>query len=303
MSNRLKMAIIQAIVSLHAQGWTQVRIAESLQIDRGTVRKYLRQHLSGAKPANAPTGSVDELIDVTSSKPARFSALPGPEPKAANAPIGAFAESPNEMPAGESAGCDAPKPANLPTGSISIPGPISQCEAHRELIAAKLAEDLSYQRIQQDLAAAGVTVHYDALRRFCRRIAPRRMLPVRRMECLPGEEAQVDFGTGAPIVSADGNPPIRGGFHAPNDTTAVSAPGMSFSRGSRASGFNSAPNSSTISRSRSGSNTVTDSESEPSAARGHPSRFCTLANSLACCKPRNEVTIGLNKYNRISKQY
>jgi len=108
------------------------------------------------------------------------------------------------MPAGESVGCDAPKPANLPTGSISIPGPISQCEAHRELIAAKLAEDLSYQRIQQDLSAAGVTVHYDALRRFCRRIAPRRVLPVRRMECLPGEEAQVDFGTGAPIVSADG---------------------------------------------------------------------------------------------------
>ena len=29
-------------------------------------------------------------------------------------------------------------------------------------------------------------------------------LPFRRLECGPGEEAQVDFGTGAPVVSADG---------------------------------------------------------------------------------------------------
>jgi transposase len=27
---------------------------------------------------------------------------------------------------------------------------------------------------------------------------------VRRMECAPGQEAQVDFGKGAPIVAADG---------------------------------------------------------------------------------------------------
>ena len=50
-----------------------------------------------------------------------------------------------------------------------------------------------------------------------------------------------------------------------------------------------------ISFSRSGSNTLAASESEPSEARGQPSFFCTLANSLACCKPRSEVTIGLNK--------
>jgi hypothetical protein len=211
MANRLKMAIIQAIVSLHAQGWTQVRIAETLQIDRETVRKHLRRQLCGPKPANAPTGSVDELIDFTNSKPARFPAPPGPVPKPANAPIGVPAEPPDEMPAGgtdppagDSASCGDPKPASLPTGLMSIRGPVSQCEAHRELIAAKLAEDLSYQRIQQDLAAAGVTVHYDSLRRFCRRLAPRRVLPVRRMECLPGEEAQVDFGIGAPIVLPDG---------------------------------------------------------------------------------------------------
>ena len=75
---------------------------------------------------------------------------------------------------------------------------------YRELIAAKLVENLSYQRIWQDLAEAGFTVHYDSLRRFCRRLTRRRALPVRRMECAPGEEAQVDFGSGAPIIASDG---------------------------------------------------------------------------------------------------
>ncbi|HTU25762.1 MAG TPA: IS21 family transposase [Pirellulales bacterium] len=211
MANQLKMADVQAILSLHAQGWPQVRIAELLSIDRGTVRKYLRQALCGPKPANAPTGSADEIVELRSSKPALFSASPGLSAESPNAPIGAPAPQPGGMPADgtgppgtESAGSSGSKPANLPTGSWSNPGPASQCEAHRELIAAKLAEGLTYQRILQDLADAGVHVHYDALRRFCRRLAPRRVLPVRRMECGPGEEAQVDFGSGARIITADG---------------------------------------------------------------------------------------------------
>jgi DNA-binding CsgD family transcriptional regulator len=42
MSNLLKMANVQSILSLHAQGWTQRRIARELEIDRGTVRKHLQ---------------------------------------------------------------------------------------------------------------------------------------------------------------------------------------------------------------------------------------------------------------------
>ena len=85
-----------------------------------------------------------------------------------------------------------------------VPGPASQCVPYRELIAAKLVENLSYQRIQQDLADAGITVHYDSLRRFCRRLVRRRALPVRRMECEPGDEAQVDFGSGRRSSRPDG---------------------------------------------------------------------------------------------------
>jgi transposase len=184
-ANQLKMAKIQAILSLHAQGWTQVRIAETLQVDRETVRKYVRQQSCGPKPANAPTGSND-------SKPPGFSGVSAPDPKPPNEPIGPPAE-PSDCPG-----------ASAPTGLAFASGPASQCAPYRELIAAKLVENLSYQRIWQDLAEAGFTVHYDSLRRFCRRLMRRRALPVRRMECAPGDEAQVDFGSGAPIISSDG---------------------------------------------------------------------------------------------------
>jgi Mu transposase-like protein/integrase-like protein len=45
---------------------------------------------------------------------------------------------------------------------------------------------------------------YHSVRRFIRHLGQTRPLPFRRMECAPGEEAQVDFGTGAPIRLADG---------------------------------------------------------------------------------------------------
>jgi len=39
--------------------------------------------------------------------------------------------------------------------------------------------------------------------RFVRRLGQTRELPFRRLECEAGEEAQVDFGSGAPVVARD----------------------------------------------------------------------------------------------------
>jgi transposase len=50
----------------------------------------------------------------------------------------------------------------------------------------------------------GFVASYSSLRRFLQRLDQSRPLPFRRLEVLPGEEAQVDFGTGAPILRADG---------------------------------------------------------------------------------------------------
>lgn len=192
MANVLKMALIESILLLHAQRWSQRRIARELQIDRETVRKYLRQRLPGSNPAIAPTGSGG-------SNPATFRGSPAPAPKpATNLPTGSEAGSA----AVETTGVEGT--AEVAAARIAPPGPLSHCEPYREIILAKVQEELSAKRIWQDLVESGVAVGYDSVRRFVRKAGRVRSLPFRRMECGPGEEAQVDFGTGAPVITSDG---------------------------------------------------------------------------------------------------
>ena len=100
---------------------------------------------------------------------------------------------------------------NPPTGSAldvqcqGYSGPVSLCEPFREVILDSLGRGLSCQRIWQDLRTEhGFEGGYDSVKRFARRLNGTIPLPFRRMECAPGEEAQVDFGTGASVVKPDG---------------------------------------------------------------------------------------------------
>src|SRR5262249_58547838 len=80
----------------------------------------------------------------------------------------------------------------------------SLCEPFRAVIQAKLDQGLTAQRIYQDLVTEyGFGGKYHSVRRFVRRLAPEQELPFRRLECGPGEEAQVDFGKGAPTQDAE----------------------------------------------------------------------------------------------------
>ncbi len=95
-------------------------------------------------------------------------------------------------------GHDVSKPANPPPGN---PGPRSLCEPLRDVISGKLDEELSAQRIWQDIVSEhGFEGSYTSVKRFVRRLGRSSPLPFRRMESAPGAEAQVDFGRGAPIV-------------------------------------------------------------------------------------------------------
>ena len=92
---------------------------------------------------------------------------------------------------------------NPPPGSGG--GPASSCEAFREIVEVKLAQGLSGVRIWQDLVADhGFGRGYDSVKRYIRRLGQTRPLPFRRMECSPGQEAQIDLGTGPPIVPSEG---------------------------------------------------------------------------------------------------
>lgn len=162
MANQLKMAEVQTILGLLEKGWSHRRIARELGVNRETVGRYARLR-------------------------------PGPDsPPKADPPLAG-------NPANPPPGCETSnhsKPANPTLGSLS--GPASSCEPFREFILRKFNEGLSGVRIWQDL----VTDHnfsksYSALKRFLRRLNRNQELPFRRIETPPGEEAQVDFGTGA----------------------------------------------------------------------------------------------------------
>ncbi|MGC9261542.1 MAG: IS21 family transposase [Phycisphaerae bacterium] len=191
MVNQLKMADTQAILALHAKGWSARRIARELKVDRETVGRHIRlQHEADSKPANAPTGAavLDQAAD--GSKPAI-------------APTG----SESVLAGAESSLPAAATPA--PAGPVQCPGPGRPSAAlpWRAVILEKLGQGLDAQRIYQDLTAPeyGYQGTYYSVRRLAAKLSESTALPVRRMECAPGVEAQVDFGRGAWLVDAAGH--------------------------------------------------------------------------------------------------
>ena len=114
----------------------------------------------------------------------RYVNCAGPPKPASNAPIG----------------IDPSKPAsNAPTGSPSV------AAAWREVIGDKLDQGLTAQRIYQDLVSDhGYAGSYYSVRRLVRKLEWRDASTVPADGVRAGGEAQVDFGRGAPIVTADG---------------------------------------------------------------------------------------------------
>jgi transposase len=195
--------MIQALLALKARGWSQRRIARELGIDRETVARYV-QLAERAKPAISLTGSNE-------AKPANIGQL---ESDGVN---GAPAE--HSKPAISLAGSEADgmPVSDLPPGADPLlvavarlaqsrsPGRGSACLAWTEVIQAKLDHGLTAQRIYQDLVAEhGFTGSYSSVQRFVKRLGARTPLPMRRLECAPGQEVQVDFGKGAPVLDAQG---------------------------------------------------------------------------------------------------
>jgi len=192
MANQLKMAKVNAILSLHQQGWSQRKIAEELNVNRETVAKYL---------AAAEAAQAEVRSGPGSSKPA--TAPPGSEPsKPATAPPGSDEAKSAAEPCGSTAADSPPEPPAEPLGWAASR---SDCATYRERIQEKLELGLTAKRIHQDLVDEfGFEGSYWSVRRFVRRLSQGKPLPFRRLETTPGEEAQVDFGTGARVRQAEG---------------------------------------------------------------------------------------------------
>jgi transposase len=184
MANHLSMALIDTIRTLRLRRWSLRKIARELNLDRATVARYLRD------PVHAPAASGSPDVPV----------LPA-QPNAANAPLGSSTETLPSNTANAPLGCLAQAEPADNDPAVPGPGRASDCEPWRALILSQLELGLSAQRIFQDLKAEhGCTVSYHSVRRFVHRLQQHTPLPFRRLECQPGQETQVDFGTGAPIL-------------------------------------------------------------------------------------------------------
>lgn len=238
MANQLSMAKIHSIETLHKSGHSNREIARLLGVDRGTVNKYVRQlrqqevsgrvqnrpnprtgsdvdfrHGSAEQPGSESNGASGGSGGETSVQARTNTGPPHPPSPSPRPQVSATAEvtattngAEAECPDGKAADSRVQNRPNLQTGSMGFrSGPKSHCDEYREAIEEKLDQGLSLTRIHQDLVDEhGFKGSYHSVRRFVRKLGQSRPVPFRRMETEPGEEAQIDFGTGAWVIGDDG---------------------------------------------------------------------------------------------------
>ena len=166
--NVLKPHLESTVLTLLGNGVSQREICRKTGVDRKTIRKIRRKAgMASAAQANSPTlatGSV-EVLEAEN---------PPPRPPAATA---------------GRAGISVPA---IPQHARSA------CEGHREWIEAQVRLGRNAMAIYQDLVdTRGFTAAYNSVKRFCRGLRQREPKQFDRLEFLPGEESQVDYGEGA----------------------------------------------------------------------------------------------------------
>ena len=172
MANVKEVAVIHTIRRLYELGRSQRAIARELGIDRETVRRYLRGNVPGnSNPAIPTAGNTgDSGEQPTGAEPAASTEVGAPE-----------------------------------TSNPAIPtaGRRSLCEPFRARIEKDASEGLSAQRIYQDLVREDAfDGSYESVKRFVGRLRREQPRRFERIESQPGEEAQVDFGSGPRVPKA-----------------------------------------------------------------------------------------------------
>jgi transposase len=171
MANRLKVQEQEAILNLKRRGWTIRRIARELGVSRNTVRGYLRNVAS--TPVNRATVS------------ARASAVQ-------TDPL-------------STTGCAEQSNQTDPLSTAGNQGRKSLCVELGTQIREKFEAGLTAQRIYQDLKAEmGFPGSYESVKRYVAKLRQTDPSVVQRIEVQPGEEVQVDFGSGPTLKGADG---------------------------------------------------------------------------------------------------
>jgi len=188
-SNVLNEEKKQQVIALGRLGWSLRKIQKSTGIRRETAADYLRAAGIGLRPPggwgrSAPAKPANEVTpDSPAAKPA----------------------SPAEVTPGSST-VSAPRPG----ASQNVSAGRSACELHRETIELELSKGRNAKGIWQDLVdRSGFTGGYQSVKRFLRGLrgksSPEACAVI---ETAPGEEAQVDYGSG-PMVRDCGSGKYR----------------------------------------------------------------------------------------------
>ena len=200
MGNVLSRERREQVVALGRLGWSLRRIEQATGVRRETAGEYLRLagialrapggwgHHGPSKPAiEVITGSGDGSSEPDSKPAIRVSADSG-GPKPANESKPAI---------GVITGFLQEKAATAPATKLSV----SFCEPYRELIGLELERGRNAMGIWQDLVDGhGFSGGYQSVKRFVRTLRGASSPETRAIiQTAPGEECQVDYGTG-PMV-------------------------------------------------------------------------------------------------------
>ena len=167
--NVLKAAKKATLITLLKHEISQHEISRKAKIDRKTIRKYGRQ-------INV-TSSLDDADSIVATS-LSDGEVQNPPPR----PPGNFG-----------------KEARIPFHARSA------CEPHRPWIEQQVRLGRNATAIYQDLVEQLSFVHrYNSVKRFVRGLRRKDPAQYDRLEFLPGEEAQVDYGHGAKTLGDKG---------------------------------------------------------------------------------------------------
>jgi transposase len=182
MSNVLSEEKKQQVIALGKLGWPLRRIEQATGVRRETAGAYLKAagigvRLPGAWGRRAPAKPANEVT---------------PDPGPSKPAIGV---TPDFI---------APFSQKLNAPSDPSPASASICEEYRERIEQGLARGRNGKAIWQDLVSDhGFAGGYQAVKRFVRKLrGPQRPEATGIILTAPGEEAQVDYGSGPMVRDA-----------------------------------------------------------------------------------------------------
>jgi transposase len=184
----------QQVIALGRLGWSLRRIQKNTGVRRETAAGYLREAGIAVRPPGAwgRAAPAKPANEVTPD-------FPPPNPAAEVNAEPLAAKPANEVTTDFGAELTpetTPTPGRSPTASV--------CEVHREAIEVGLSRGRNAKAIWQDLVDIhGFTGGYQSVKRFVRKLLGRRSPEARVViETAPGEETQVDYGTGPMVRDA-----------------------------------------------------------------------------------------------------